>query len=71
MPAPYRDWVRARAERHVEEVTAAGYPVLGRLEVTVPDLAGRSSGLRRGDVLEVVVAALLERSRPGATRERM
>jgi hypothetical protein len=61
VPAPFADWVRARAGQQAEELTAGRYPVLGSLEV-VPSAAGVPTHPRRDDALTVLVAACLRQA---------
>lgn len=63
VPLPLQDWVRERAERAVEELTSAGYPVHGRLVDAVPGFRGTATHPRRADALDLVVDACLDRAR--------
>jgi hypothetical protein len=62
VPRPLRDWAREHAERVVGELTAAGYPVHGRLTDAVPRFRGPATHPRRADALDLVVDACLARA---------
>jgi hypothetical protein len=59
VPPQLRDRLRERAERAVEELTSAGYPVHGRLADAVPRFETLASHPRRADALDLVVDACL------------
>jgi hypothetical protein len=63
VPARHREWVRRRADRLVEELTAAGYPVHGDLAALVPrSTDGPATGpdaTTQSEALAVALRALL------------
>ena len=59
VPDAFRDWARRRAERIVEELTAGGYPVHGRLEQLVPGFEAKPTHPRIEDTLDVVLTGCL------------
>lgn len=60
LPEEHRDWARARAERMIEAVSAAGYPVHGDLRGLLPgDLPGASAP-RSAQTLALAVRTMLD-----------
>jgi hypothetical protein len=70
VPPRRRAWVRGRAERLVEELTRAGYPVHGELASLLPRSEEEPAATTGAGVLDVALRALLRTRTAGPTNDQ-
>ena len=70
VPPRRRAWVRGRAERLVEELSRAGYPVHGELASLLPRSEDEPAATTAAGVLDVALRALLRTRTAGPTNDQ-